>query len=234
MTNKQIEMVMRDMLFVTWEVQPETARKLVNERLELDTRADARGREVAIVSAVCFHVTDVRSAVLPVPRLSFEQVNYRVYVRARGIPSVCFIGMKVNSRMVTAMTSFLSVPIHYDDIEITTSAGSSGTLAYVVKSGGLSASAVLNQTTDETVSEESIAPEFITERLVGYMASGNGVFRINVEQSGLHAVPARPQIVEAPILEQLGLLTRDQSARPSSVLYVREAPFGADAPVREW
>src|SRR2546423_5435446 len=101
MTNgKQIQMTFRDMLYVTWAVQPERARKLIGERLELDTLMDSTGKEVAFVSAVCFNVVEVRASALPIGSLSFGQINYRVYVRAGDIPAVCFLDMKVNSRTV--------------------------------------------------------------------------------------------------------------------------------------
>lgn len=232
-TAKQIQMVMRDMLFITWAAQPEIVRKLVDERLELDTKTDANGGLVAFVSAVCFHVTEVRSGVLPLPRLSFEQVNYRAYVRAADVPAVCFLDMKVNSRTVTAMTSFLSVPVHYEDIDITTSPGGPGLLGYSVKSDGLRAEAIVGEQADSAEGGQ-IASDFITQRLVGYAGAGNGMYRIDVDQPGLVAVSARAQNVEAPSLERLGLLTPDQSAQPYSVLYVREGLFGADTPVREW
>lgn len=228
-TGKQIQMVLRDMLFITWEVQPDVVRKLVDERLELDTRTDANGRAVAFVSAVCFRVTEVRSSMLLLPRLSFEQVNYRAYVKADEVPAVCFLGMKVNSRTVTALTGFMSVPIQYEDIDITTSPGHTGSLRYAVKSAGLRAEAMIDE--QEAV-DGGIPPDFITHRLVGYVRAGDGVFRIEVEQPGLDAVYARVQNVEAPILQQLGLLTPDQSARPYSALYVRESLFGANTPAR--
>ena len=115
---KQLDLVLRDMLFVTWAVEPERARKLVPERLELDTRTDEAGRAMAFVSAVCFRVADVRSSMLLLPALNFEQLNYRAYVKDGDRPAVCFLDMKVNSRMVTSLTSFLSVPIQYEDIDI--------------------------------------------------------------------------------------------------------------------
>src|SRR5438309_2022359 len=115
---KQIDMVLRDMLFLNWAVEPERVRRLVPERLELDMKTDTAGRTMAFVSAVCFRVADIRSSALLLPSLSFEQLNYRVYVKAGDVPAVCFLDMKVNSRMVTTLTSFLSVPIQYEDIDI--------------------------------------------------------------------------------------------------------------------
>lgn len=233
-TNKQLQMVMRDMLFITWAVEPEVVRKLVDERLELDTKTDPNGRVVAFVSAVCFHVTEVRSGVLPLPSLSFQQVNYRTYVRAGEVPAVCFLEMKVNSRMVTALTSFMSMPVHYEDIDIATSPGAAGLLGYTVKSAGLQAEAMIDQNDVESALDGEVSPQFITHRLVGYAGAGGGMFRIDVDQPGLDAVSARVHNVQAPTLEQLGLLTPDQSAQPYFALYVREGLFGADTPVREW
>jgi uncharacterized protein YqjF (DUF2071 family) len=233
-TNKQLQMVMRDMLFITWAIEPEVVRKLVDERLEIDTMSDSNGREVAFVSAVCFRVDEVRSRALPFPSLTFQQVNYRVYVRAREVPAVWFLEMKVNSRMVTALTGFMNVPVHYEDIDITASPDGTGSLQYTVKSAGLRAEAMIGHNDVETASDGTIGPQFITHRLVGYVGVGNGMFRIDVEQPGLDAVSARVQSVQAASLEQLGLLTPDQSAQPHSALYVREGLFAADTPVREW
>lgn len=222
-------MVMRDMLFITWEVEPEVVRKLVDNRLELDTVTGSGGRPVALVSAVCFRVAEVSSSVLLLPSLSFDQVNYRVYVKDGAVPAVCFLDIKVNSRMVSAITGFMSVPIHYEDIEIKTSAGEAGLFSYRVKSAGVRAEATIG---GDAVSEGSITPDFLTARFVGYIRVGDGVFRVDVEQPGLQTLPGRVQNVASPSLEHLRVLTPDQSARPSSVLYVREALFGANTPTR--
>lgn len=225
-------MVMRDMLFITWTVEPGLVRRLVDERFKLDTKPGPDGAEVAFVSAVCFHVTEVRSGVLPLPSLSFQQVNYRTYVNGGDVPAVYFLEMKVNSRMVTTLTSFLSVPVHYDDIEITTSRTEIDAVGYSVQSSGLRAEAMISRHDEETGAH--ISPRFITERPIGYATAGNGMYRIDVEQLGLDSVSASVQNVKSPSLERLGLLTTDQSSKPYSALYVREALFGADTPVREW
>jgi hypothetical protein len=128
----------------------------------------------------------------------------------------------------------MSLPVHYEDIDLTTSPRSDGSLHYTVKSAGLRAEAMTRQDDLETGSEGKVGPQFITDRFVGYVGAGNGMFRIDVEQPGLDTVSARVQSVQAPILEQLGLLTPVQSAQPYSALYVREGLFAADTPVREW
>jgi uncharacterized protein YqjF (DUF2071 family) len=233
-SNKQIQMVMSDMLFVTWALPPEVVRKLVDARLDLDTRTDSTGATVAFVSAVCFHVSEVRSSALLLPRLSFEQINYRAYVKVHDVPSVFFFEMKVNSRMVTAMTSFLSVPVHHEEIDIAAAPGAGGLLEYRIESAGFRAEATIGEQNRDADLEGRIDPEFITSRMVGYAPAGDGMFRIEVEQPGLDSVPARIQSVRAPVLEQAGLVTPEQSSRPHSALYVGEALFGAAAPIRVW
>jgi uncharacterized protein YqjF (DUF2071 family) len=228
-STKQFQLIMRDMLFITWEVNPESVRNLVDSRLELDTVTGSRGRPVALVSAVCFRVADVHSTTLLLPSLSFDQVNYRVYVRAGDIPAVCFLDIKVNSRMVAAITGFMSVPVHYEDIDIKTSPGQGGLLSYKVKSAGVRAEVMVG---DQVASVGGISPDFITARFVGFVRVGDGMFKVEVDQPGLQTVSGSIQSVAAPGLEGLGVLTPEQSTRPRSVLYVREAPFGASTPTR--
>lgn len=231
--NKPIQILMRDMLFVTWAVEPERARKVIGHRLELDTRTDSTGREFAFASAVCFSVAEVRSTVMPMGSLSFEQVNYRVYVKNDEIPAVCFLDMKVNSRMVTALTGFLGVPIHYDDIDITATATDDGGVHYNVASAGLRAEAKTGGPRVETQPAVELTPGFITDRLIGYVLTGDSMFKVQVEQAGLESISARVVRAQAPRLEQLGLLDSEESTRPHSALYVREAWLGADIPTRE-
>jgi len=223
---------MRDMLFVTWAIPAELVRKVVDPRLELETRTNADGSNAAFVSAVCFRVSDVRSSILPLGNLSFNQVSYRTYVKA-SVPAVCFLDLKVNSRMVTTVTSFMNIPVQYDDIDITTSTADSDSLRYVVNSSGLRAESIVSAN-DTATPNGILEPEFITERPLGYMGVGNGMFRIDVEQSGLEAVVARIEHLQPPALVRLKLMESEQAPAPISVLYVNKALFEADTPVREW
>jgi len=233
---KQIDLILHDMLFVTWAVEPERARKLVPERLELDTRADKTGRAMAFVSAVCFRVADLRSSTLLLPTLNFEQLNYRAYVKDGDRPAVCFLDMKVNSRMITSLTSFLSVPIHYEEIDIRVSkpkinGDGSETQSYSVKSAGFQVEANIEDA--RPLEGGDVGAEFVTDRLIGYVSAGDRVFKIIVEQPGLKCLSARVDSLKANRLEELGLLNSG-GVTPRSVLYVREAPFGAGMPQRAW
>jgi len=225
-------MLMRDMLFINWAVDPAAARRFVDPRLELDTVIDSRGKSMALASAVCFRVETVRSSVMPLPRLSFEQVNYRIYVKAEDVPSVVFLDMKVNSRMVTTLTSFLGVPVSYEDIEIKAEPAGPESLRYIFESTGLHADVTVGG--EAPASDPAIEPPFITQRLVGYAGAGDSVYRIDVEHPRLDGRPAGVAGVEAATLVGLGLFTLEESRRPHSAMYVQEASFGTSAPTRAW
>jgi hypothetical protein len=140
--------------------------------------------------------------------------------------------MKVNSRTVTTLTSFLRVPIHYEDIEIRTAQDDGGLMHYAVESVGFRASATVSERARASHVDYEIEPDFITDRLVGYAGSGDSIFKIQVEQEGLDSIPARVESVKASRLEQLGVLALDRPTEPYSALYVREAAFAAHTPTR--
>jgi uncharacterized protein YqjF (DUF2071 family) len=230
-SDRLIEMLMRDMLFINWAVDPAAARKLAPEQFELDTTKDSSGKMSALVSAVCFRVVEVRSALLPIPRLSFEQVNYRLYVKGPQGPSVYFLDMKVNSRMVTALTSFLRVPVSYEEIDIASGAGDSTGGNYRFESSGLRATASLNQN-GRPLFDPQIDSSFITHRLTGYAKAGDNMYKIEVEHPLLLATPVTIERVRAPRLIELGVLNEQQAQRPHSGFYVQEVLFRTSPPER--
>lgn len=226
-------MSLRNLLFINYSVPPERLRALVPEELELDISTDAAGREVAFVSAVAFHVAELRSSLLPLMRPSFDQVNYRTYVNAGEGPAVYFFNMSVYSRMVVAGTNMLGLPVSYDEIEITSEPASeipdSGlrVVRCTVISKGLDAAIEIGAR-HASIGPESAAipPDFITDRPVGYVKSAaNGVMKISVEHPKLEAVTAHVNRARAPMLESLGILNMDESMRPHSALYAAETVF---------
>jgi hypothetical protein len=231
-SSTQIQMLMRELLFVNYRVEPEALGKLLPRRLRVDTRTDSDGREIGFVSAVCFRVAEVSSNVLPLPRLTFEQVNYRAYVRMAEAPAVYFFDMKVNSKAVTALSSFLRAPVGFEDIMLTSEAAEPvGGANYTFTSAGLQVSAKIPSPPNDALLD--VPPDFITHRLTGYAGADDNLFRIDVEHPILDAISVHIESARSPRLEQLGLLTADESSRPSSALYVREALFKTRPPTRE-
>ncbi|HEX8091250.1 MAG TPA: DUF2071 domain-containing protein [Blastocatellia bacterium] len=246
----QIQMLIRDLMFINYVVDPDLLRPLVPEELRLDLITGADGAALALVSAVPFAVADVRSGLLPLPRLSFNQINYRTYVSAGEGAAVYFFDMRVNSRLVTTATSFLRLPISYEDIEIITAptpdlSGASGvdestydpaqrTLRCAVTSSGpqsLAADITIG-TRQESVGPggRAVSPDFITERPVGYVAVGDSLFKIEVQHPRMDALASHVESVRAPALVSMGLLNLDEAMRPHSVLYVREILMDTNVP----
>jgi hypothetical protein len=246
----QMQMLIRDLLFINYTVDPDRLRPLVPENLDLDVIAGAEGKRLALVSAVSFHVKDVRSSLLPLPRLSFDQINYRTYVNAGEGAGVYFFDMRVNSRLVTTTTSFLRLPIRHEDIEIITApapdlAGASGvdeadsvspphTLRCAVTSSGPQALAadIRVGMKQESVgpNDQAVTPGFITERPVGYIVAGDSLYKIEVDHPPMEAFASHVESLRAPAFVSLGLLNLDETMRPHSVLYVRESLMNANVP----
>jgi hypothetical protein len=245
-----IQMLIRDMLFINYAVDPDRLRPLVPESLNLDLIAGPEGKPRALVSAVAFQVSEVRSSILPLPRLSFNQINYRAYVNAGEGAATYFFNMRVNSRLVTTTTSFLRLPISYEDIEIITApapdlAGASGvdvadydpaphTLRCAVTSSGPQALAadIRVGMRQENVGpgDQALTPDFITKRPVGYIVAGDSLYKIQVEHPPVDAFASHVESLRVPAFVSMGLLNLDETMRPHSVLYAREILMNATVP----
>ena len=246
----KIQMLIRDLMFINYALDPDRLRTLVPAELPLDLITGENGRPLALVSAVAFHVAEVRSSLLPLPRLSFNQINYRAYVNAGEGAGVYFFDVRVGSRLVTTTTSFLRLPISYEDIEVITApapdlTGASGvddntsdaaprTLRCAVTSSGPQALAADVRVGDRQESvgpkDQAVSPDFITERPVGYIAAGDSLFKAETEHPNMNAVSTHVESVQAPALVSLGLLNLDETMRPHSVLYVREILMDMSVP----
>lgn len=243
-----IDLVMRDMLFINYAVAPERVRPLIPKELELET-VTTGGHTVAFVSVVPFKNVDIRSSVIPIPGLSFEQINYRTYVSTGEGPAVYFFDMRVDSRMIAGASTIINLPVSYESIDIVTTPAHAEPGAidkeatdldrrivrYEVRSSGaqgLTADVLIGGREPIIGSkDEAIPVEFITERPIGYVsAAAGGILKIAVEHARLDALLARAESVRAPLLESLGILNMDESMRPHSVLYVPDAVFSTNPP----
>jgi hypothetical protein len=153
---------------------------------------------------------------------------------------VYFLNLKVGSRMVGASAGFLNLPVSYEAIGLSVSpeaeAGdASGALSYGVEAEGLTAhvSVETGAANPEAGSDPALTSEFISERPLGFIRSTSGdTYKIAVEHPRLEAVRAQVVKVRSPLLESLGILERDGSETPHSVLYVKEAVFDASTPTK--
>jgi uncharacterized protein YqjF (DUF2071 family) len=233
----QIQILMRDMLFLNYRIPLERLRPLVPEELELETRPES-GSSFGFISAVAFTNLDIKAGVLPMLRACSDQINYRTYVTAGEGPAVYFFDMKIDSRVLATGTSFLGLPVSHEDITIkarpisdteeTEKSDSSPRYPrfYRVESEGpegLTAEAIVGE---ESARRSELPSEFITERPIGYVkAPGGGMLKIVVEHERIETVPARVTQVKSLLFESLGLLNEEEMSNPYSVFYTPEITF---------
>ena len=235
-----MQIVLRNLLFINYAVAPERVRQLVPAQFELDTRQDAQGSVRAFVSAVPFEVAEIRSSTFSMPGLRFNQINYRVYLVSPERAAVYFLSLKVGSRMVAASAGFLNLPVSYEAIGLSVSAeaeagDASGAVSYGVEAEGLTAHVAVEAgaANSEAGNDPELTSEFISERPLGFIRSTSGdTYKIAVEHPRLEAVRAQVVRVRSPLLESLGILERDGSETPHSVLHVKEAVFDAGTPTK--
>jgi uncharacterized protein YqjF (DUF2071 family) len=223
---KLMRQLMQNMLFINYAVQPTRLRSLVPAGLELDTVGG-----VALVSVVCFTNSRLKVGLLPISLPSYNQINCRTYVNAGEGPAVYFLSMAVGSRLIRAGAIMLGLPLRRAYIEITTvsTGGHVQLLRYVSKSPKthwLQAEIVVSTREDTWPQAYKIAPEFITERQLGYVSAGGGsILKIIAKHDLLNVRPVLVERIEAPLLASLGVIASDEPAHLDSVFYVQEASF---------
>lgn len=226
------------LLIVSYAVPPERIRPLVPSALVLDTILDD-GRPLALVSAVAFHA---RAASMPgglaLP-LETAQLNLRTYVQPTG-RSVYFIRVEVGTRPLGMLGEIVlrgasPAPVllapDYDE-------ASGRYRAYEVRCFSPAGDVSLDVAGEEVEGPPPLgfaswqaAGRFIADRPVGLASSTfGGYVRLDVDHAPLE--PAVGRLVGARLrsLERLGILSREDAARPHSVFLKRRAVFEVRPP----
>ncbi len=97
-----------DLLFVHWEVEPDSMRKLIPENLQIDT---FEGKAWLTVTPLT--ITNLRPPYMPpIPYLSWlYELNVRTYVHHEGVPGVWFFSLDANHALaVLGARTFFSLP----------------------------------------------------------------------------------------------------------------------------
>jgi uncharacterized protein YqjF (DUF2071 family) len=134
-----MQIVLQNLLFINYAVSPEKLRRHIPHEFDLDTRVDEHGTELAFVSAVVFKISEVRSNALPIPNVSFNQINYRAYIKTPEHPAVFFLDLRVGSRMIAASAGFFKISASYESIDLEVNVPSDGEripIRYIVESEG--------------------------------------------------------------------------------------------------
>ena len=168
-----IDMVWKDLLFLHWEVDPETVQAQLPPGLEVDT-FDGR----AYVGLVPFTMDRVRLWSLPrVPGFrTFHECNVRTYVRHGDVPGVYFYSLDA-ANPIAVLTARLVWKLNYiwARFRVETRAGD---VAYRVRRfGGSSATIGWRVGQPLPASRPGTLQHFLTERYCLYSARGGRVWR---------------------------------------------------------
>lgn len=106
-----------DLVIVTWAVDPQLLAEQLPNGFEPLTWPRA-GTPVALVSMVAFRDRDFHFRFWPYTRLQCGQINYRAYVRHRGLTGVWFFGTSLDSRLVAVAQRLWRMPWHHDRIDV--------------------------------------------------------------------------------------------------------------------
>ena len=107
-----VEMLLRDMLYVSYLVPGSRVRPMVPDSLPLAT---VDGTNV-FVSLVIFRGKTAALSLLPSPRFPFDQVNVRTYVTdpVTGKPAVYFVNCGISNGLITFLYGLFSgMPVEH-------------------------------------------------------------------------------------------------------------------------
>ncbi len=219
---------------ITYDVQPERLAALLPAGYgfepEIATLADGRRR--SFVSAVNFRDVDFRFTAAPFVKVSFEQTNYRAYVRRNGERAVWFFGTTLASRTAALPRLMWGMPWHRVSASLDATWDGNRCVAYESRSTGTWA----NATTRLEGSAQPLGvldgwstPEegalVLTHPLIGYFAHnrGGGVGRYAVWHAPLKLTVGRVIEARFSAFEDRGLIQPGQE--PHSVLLQRSTDF---------
>jgi hypothetical protein len=236
-------------LMASFTVAPDRLARFVPlEHFEIDTVDTPDGRR-GLVSAVSFVDVDFHFAGAPFARFGFGQTNYRLYVRRRdtGEPCAWFFGTTLGSPVVHVARALWKIPWHEAEYRVETACTPGPVSRYTVfRTLARSDWATAYFDVEDTGEPLTLgaAPGFasyddmflrLTHPVEGYFRRLDGrlgTYRIWHERLDLRV--ARPRVVRVSLFERLGLLTKEDMARPHSLLLANRVLFHVHMPPKPW
>lgn len=232
-----VHVTLEHFAITTFAVSPEAVARHLAPGFEPEVFA-VDGAPRAFVSAVTFLDTRFRFRVLPWPRLSFGQINYRAYVRHGGRRVAWFFGTSLDSAFVAIPRLLWQMPWHRARMRFDVAYRGERCTRYhlVTRGGGADADLDLEGTGEQTGVLAGFADAAETARVLthpteGYFArrrggcSGYAVWHAPLVMERAVARKARFQL-----LEELGLARA--GAAPHSVLIQRATDYAIHLPPR--
>jgi len=235
-----VEMLLRDMLYVSYLVPGSRVRPMVPDSLPLAT-VDATH---VFVSLVIFRGKTAALSLLPSPRFPFDQVNVRTYVTdpVTGKPAVYFVNCGISNGLITFLYGLFSgMPVEHIPYSIAPKQDTEGRYLEYAAAGNWYGrfSLTIREVAPEltglapfaTVQE---AIDYLIDPLVGFYGPAEKLKRLEVFHPPL--VPRVGEMTEAsfPYLGKLGLVDPPEVIRPHSILLIPRTPFLIYLPAKRW
>ncbi len=227
----RIEMILQDVLYISYHVPIEVVRPLVPEALPLSVV----GGDNTFISVVILKCRHVHATYFPFPRLHYEQINIRTYVKdpQTGQQAVYFIRSAVTSPVVSALTStmglswepavfHLDVPDFPDNWPSAYSAGGNWQGNWFLKADNFISLPSSDMPPFADVRE---AMAYLIQPLTGFFGKGNHVKGFHIRHPEIIARAAAVRVFSFPLLTDFGLLRETDIQNPHSVFYVPQAAF---------
>lgn len=232
-----VEMILYDVLYLSYLVPVARVRPLIPERLPLAT-VDG---EQAVVSVVLFHVLEAKAARLPSPRLSYNQVNVYTFVTApdSGEHAVYFLRKGMTRRSAARFARWLGMPVEPVHLDIRPRRDRRLRYEHYAARGHWRGEIYIEA--DEVAPRvESLPPFpsgqeaviFLTDPLVGFYGNGRRLLRLDAWHPRFQPRVARAARVEFPLLVEMGLVDADDLPHPHSVLLAPREHFLIHLPPR--
>jgi len=195
-----------DLLFMHWRVETAALRRLIPERLEVDTFEGE-----AWVGVTPFTLWGVRPVLLPaLPFVSeFQEINVRTYVHLDGVPGVWFFSLDANSDLAVAGARAL-FRLPYFSAEITREHGDDTTVFMSSRRGESAPPAYFSATWKTGAELPEAAPGtldfFLVERYCLYTSdAGGAVYRARIHHRPWPLRRVRVETYRSSMVEAAGL-----------------------------
>lgn len=229
---------LRHFAIVTFAVRPEALARQLAPGFEPEVFGLADGSQRALISAVAFLDVGFRFRVMPWPRFTFGQTNYRAYVRHEGERCAWFFGTSLATPFVLVPRWIWRMPWHHARMRFDVAWSGERCARYALTTrGGWGAADVRLAGTDEPTgtldgfADDDETALVLTHPTDGYFRRSDGrVATYSIWHAPLVMRRATAERAHFEVFEELGLVEHDQA--PHSVLVQRETDYVIFLPPR--
>ncbi|MBI2854052.1 MAG: DUF2071 domain-containing protein [Chloroflexi bacterium] len=233
----RVTMMLRHVLYMSYLVPESRVRPRVPDVLPLSPV----GGDKILVSVVIMRCTDVTLRPFLWPRLAYNQVNLRTYVKdpVSGERSVYFFSTGVTSSAVSLMTHMAGIPWERMELDLQSSEEGSHCPGYAA-SGRLEGEVLVladtapsSRTVTWPFPDARSETEYVLRPSIGFYKHASGrVVRLVTRHPPVEPGAASVSGVRFALLTRMGMVTEAEIETPQSALFVPREQFIAFVPLR--